>query len=406
MNSLHDSYHRPLFPRGPGLGLKTLFLMLLALTLMFYDTRGDTLKPARAWTAYLLTPVNWLAAVPVRLLDVARGIDTRGGIERENRTLKEKQLALEAQLSKMQALDAENRRLRELLASSAQLPEQVLIAEIVSVSQDPYRHQITLSRGSRDGVYRGQALVDAHGVMGQVVDVAPNTSKALLVSDPNHGIPVELNRTGLQTIAVGLGDERGLRLPFLPSNADIKTGDLLVSSSLGGRFPAGYPVGTVYEVKPVAGEHFMEAYAFPAAKLNQGRQALLVWNRSQQLDTEHIAPAEPGAETPADAHTAPGPSAPAATSTPQADPTPASAAAAAPAATRPAPATSTPVPPPGATPPATPAPAAAPTPAVTTPGAQAYTPRPATAPVNPAAAPVRNPPQSAAPPHAAAESPR
>lgn len=295
MNSLHDSYHRPLFPRGPGLGLKTLFLMLLALTLIFYDTRGDSLKPVRAWTAFALTPVVWLASMPGRLFDMARGIDTRGGIERENRELREKQFRLEAQLGKMQALDAENRRLRELLASSAQLPEQVLIAEIVAVSQDPYRHQITLSRGSRDGIYRGQALVDAHGVMGQVIEVAPNSSTALLVSDPNHGIPVEINRTGLQTIAVGLGDERGLRLPFLPSNADIKTGDLLVSSPLGGRFPAGYPVGTVYEVKPVAGEHFMEAYAFPAAKLNQGRQALLVWNRNAQAGS---AEAVPGHEVP------------------------------------------------------------------------------------------------------------
>src|SRR3546814_13418306 len=128
--------------------------------------------------------------------------------------------------------------------------------------------------------------------MGQIVDVAPNTCKALLVTDPDHGIPVEINRTGLQTIAVGLGDERGLRLPFLPSNADIKNGDLLVSSSLGGRFPAGYPVGQVYDVKPVAGEHFMEAYAYPAARLNQGRTALLVWKYRVETAAAHAAPAE------------------------------------------------------------------------------------------------------------------
>lgn len=296
MNSLHDSYHRPLFPRGPGLGLRTLLLIGIALTLIFYDMRGDSLKPARAWTAWALTPVIWLASVPARLVDMARGIDTRNGIERENAALKQRQFVLEAQLSKMDALEAENRRLRELLASSARLPDQVLVAEIIAVNQDPYRHQITLNRGSRDGIYRGQALVDAHGVMGQVVDVAPNSCKALLVTDPDHGMPVEINRTGLQTIAVGLGDERGLRLPFLPSNADIKNGDLLVSSSLGGRFPAGYPVGTVYDVKPVAGEHFMEAYAYPAAALNHGRQALLVWNRGARAEAETAAAEEKAAE--------------------------------------------------------------------------------------------------------------
>ncbi|WP_051362072.1 rod shape-determining protein MreC [Solimonas soli] len=304
MNSLHDSYHhRPLFPRGPGLGLKTLFLIALALTLIFYDMRGDTLKPARAWTAWALTPVIWLASVPVRLVDMARGIDTHNTIERQNEQLQAEHFVLSARLSKMEALEAENRRLRELLAASAQLPDQVLVAEVIAVNQDPYRHQITLNRGSHDGVYRGQALVDAFGIMGQIVDVAPNTSKALLVTDPDHGMPVEINRTGLQTIAVGLGDERGLRLPFLPSNADIKNGDLLVSSSLGGRFPAGYPVGTVYDVKPVAGEHFMEAYAYPAARLNQGREALLVWNVGARADAEAAAAAERLAqqgETPAE----------------------------------------------------------------------------------------------------------
>jgi rod shape-determining protein MreC len=323
LNSLHDSYHRPLFPRGPGLGLKTLFLIGVALTLIFYDMRGDTLKPARAWTAWALTPVIWLASVPARLVNVARGIDTTQGVERENKELKAQQFILSAKLTKLEALEAENRRLRELLASSAQLPDQVLVAEIIAVNQDPYRHQITLNRGLRDGLYRGQALVDAFGIMGQIVDVAPSTSKALLVTDPDHGMPVEINRTGLQTIAIGLGDERGLRLPFLPSNADIKNGDLLVSSSLGGRFPAGYPVGTVYDVKPVAGEHFMEAYAYPAARLNQGRQALLVWNTGARADAEAAAAAEKvleQGETPAEAATKtpapagePSPSAPATT---------------------------------------------------------------------------------------------
>jgi rod shape-determining protein MreC len=188
----------------------------------------------------------------------------------------------------MAALEAENRRIRELLASAARIEDEVLIAEIVAISQDPYRNQVTLNKGTRDGVYRGQALVDAHGVLGQIVSAGHLRSQALLITDPDHGIPVEVNRTGMQTIAIGAAD-LGLRLPFLASNADIQVGDLLVSSALGGRFPAGYPVGTVYEVRHVAGEHFMEAYASPAARLNQGRQALLVWSESYPVGGDDAA---------------------------------------------------------------------------------------------------------------------
>jgi len=178
----------------------------------------------------------------------------------------------------------ENHRLRELLASSGQLEERVLIAEVLSASQDPYRQQIVLNKGARDGVYKGQALVDAQGVLGQVISVNPTSSVALLLTDPNHGIPVEINRTGLQTIALGRGDGQSLSLPYLPGTADVKVGDLLVSSPLGGRFPAGYPVGQITELQHDAGEHFMEALAMPAARLNRGRQALLVWSESFPVD--------------------------------------------------------------------------------------------------------------------------
>ncbi len=293
MNTLPETHRRPLFPRGPGLGLRAFMLALVSMALIFNDSRGDGLQPVRTTLSFLLSPVVWVAALPQHVLSAAASIDSREALQRENRELKEKQLLLEARLQRMASLEAENRRIRELLASAARIEDEVLIAEIVAISQDPYRSQITLNKGTRDRVYRGQALVDAHGVLGQIVDVSRSRSKALMITDPDHGIPVEVNRTGMQTIAIGGGDERGLRLPFLASNADIQVGDLLVSSALGGRFPAGYPVGTVYEVKHVAGEHFMEAYASPAARLNQGRQALLVWSESYRIG-EEPDPAAPG----------------------------------------------------------------------------------------------------------------
>ena len=296
MNTVVNSSHRRYFPRGPGIGFKALLLTLCCLMLIFTDTRGDALKPAREWATWGLTPLIWLASFPNDAISATESLQSRAALELENKTLREKQLILEARLGKFQALEAENRRIRELLSSADSLGERVLIAEIVNINQDPYRHQITLNKGTREGVYRGQALVDAHGILGQIVEVGPRTSQALLITDPDHGIPVEINRTGLQTIAIGRGDGRGLALPFLPSNADVRVGDLLMSSALGGRFPAGYPVGQVYDVKHNAGEHFMEAVAYPSAKINQGRQALLVWNTDGTTEPEpDVAPPPPAA---------------------------------------------------------------------------------------------------------------
>lgn len=255
-------------------------LCLAALGAIVTDQRSQTLAPIRSELAWALQPVLWAAGLPTALARTAEHLQTRGSLLEENDVLRQNQLLLQGRLQKIQALEMENQRLRELLSSSTQLEEHVLIAEILSAAQDPYRQQIVLNKGARDGVYKGQALVDAQGVMGQVIRVDPTTSVALLITDPNHAIPVEINRTGLQTFALGRGDGQSLSLPYLPGNADVQVGDLLVSSSLGGRFPSGYAVGQIKELKHEPGEHFMEALAQPAARLNQGRQALLVWSES------------------------------------------------------------------------------------------------------------------------------
>jgi rod shape-determining protein MreC len=293
VSTLTASARRPLFPRGPGLGLKALVLCLLALGAILADTRTQALAPVRDGLTWLLTPVLWVAGLPSALSGTAEHLQTRESLIEENAILRDNQLKLEVEVQKIAALEMENARLRELLASSSQLEEKVLIAGILSVSQDPYRQQIVLNKGAREGVYKGQALVDAQGVLGQVISVTPAASVALLITDPNHGIPVEINRTGLQTIALGRGDGQNLSLPYLPGTADVKVGDLLVSSALGGRFPAGYPVGQITELKHDAGEHFMEALAAPAARLNHGRQALLVWSESFAVEQPPVAEPTP-----------------------------------------------------------------------------------------------------------------
>lgn len=274
------------------MGLRTLLLVSVSLGLMALDQNGNSLRPVRESIAWLISPVLWTAALPSAATEKIASIKTRGQLEAENAQYEKDQLVLRARLTKLESLEAENQRIRELLASTTNIKDRVQIAEIIAVNQDPYRHQIMLNKGSNDGVYRGQALVDATGIMGQIVEVGPNTSQALLITDPDHGIPVEINRTGLQTIALGRGDGRGLKLPFLPSNADVRNGDLLVSSALGGRFPVGYPVGQIYEVRHTAGEHFMEAVAYPSAKLHQGRQALLVWSEHTTAEPASAVTAE------------------------------------------------------------------------------------------------------------------
>lgn len=369
--------------------------------MIFSEQHGGNLTPLREYTAWAVSPLVWVASLPHSAVKIGAGVKSRDTLERENLELHEQQLLLQAKLQKFEALEAENRRIRELLASSKNLQDHVLIAEIIAVSQDPYRHQITLNKGSNDKVYRGQALIDATGIMGQVVEVGPSTSQALLITDPDHGIPVEINRTGLQTIALGLGDGQGLKLPFLPSNADVKVGDLLVSSALGGRFPAGYPVGQVYNVKNSAGEHFMEAVAYPSAKLNQGRQALLVWS-------EHTAVAAPPLPAP-DPAPATGSAAivPAQTASPAAlEPTPAMTAK--PSATKPA-AAATPAHPSAPAPAPTPTPKL-PTPPHTTPAAKPAAAQPEATAVKPAPvaakpAPVAKPVTAAPPKPAAAAKP-
>lgn len=296
MNTI-SAAHRSYFPRGPGLGLRTLTLIFCALTLILADARSERLQLAREIMTTALTPLIWVASLPVRAGTAAEQIQSRESLVIENSELRQRLMLMQVRVQKLDALEAENRRIRELLASREALDEKVLIAEIVGINQDPYRHQITLNKGLRDGVYRGQALVDAHGVLGQIVEVSPGVSQALLITDPDHGIPVEVNRTGLQTIAVGRGDGQGLKLPFLPSNADIREGDLLVSSPLGGRFPAGYPVGRIHTLRHTAGEHFLEALAHPIAQLNQGRQALLVWSERHSEAAEPTPVPDDGSAT-------------------------------------------------------------------------------------------------------------
>lgn len=216
----------------------------------------------------------------------------------DNRRLKSESLLLKVKLQKFEALEMENTRLHSLLESSFKLGEQFISASLIGVNQNPNTTNIIIDKGSRFNLYEGQAALNEDGILGQIINVHPLTSSIILVTDPNHAIPIEINRTGLRTIAAGNGVQNTLILPYLPHNADIKIGDLLTTSGLGGVFPKGYPVATVTKLSPLAGEAFMHAEAQTMAKIESTRDILLVWSKQQPIPILSGEPVGPEQLTP------------------------------------------------------------------------------------------------------------
>ena len=266
-----------------SMGARFLLLSMVCFALMLLDQREQHLQRIRQTLSVVVYPVRVLVDLPFSTWQSMRSsFSQRETLIAENEQLKRGRLETEFRLQRLAALEMENTRLRELLDSTARVGSRALIAEILSVDLDPYRQRFDLNRGLVDGVYVGQALIDAQGVVGQVVRVGPLTAEAVLITDADHAVPVSVNRNGLRTIAVGTGDSSRLRLPYLTNNADIAVGDLLVSSGLGGVFPAGYPVGRVLEVRLRPDQAFAEIIAEPASALDRDREVLLVWSAADE----------------------------------------------------------------------------------------------------------------------------
>lgn len=277
--------------RIPALGLRTIALVFLSIVLMFLDHRENHLDAVRTTIGAAVYPLRIVVDAPSRLWAWARdAATTRDTLRLENARLRAEQLLTRARLQRLNALEAENARLRAMLDARGSFEHRVRVAEIMSVDANPFRHSLVIAVGSRDGAYDGQAIVDADGVIGQVIEAGPLTSEAILISDPGHAIPVEVNRNGLRTIAYGTGDFGRLDLPGLANNADIEVGDLLVTSGLGGGFPSGYPVAVVAAVNRIPQQPFADVSATPAAALNQVREVMLVWSTAP---ADPLPPEEP-----------------------------------------------------------------------------------------------------------------
>jgi len=275
-------------------------VVLLSIALMTIDHRQHHLDSVRSALSVVVYPLQLLVDLPGNTVDWFReALATRRQLQEDNFSLRNQQLVLNTQLQKLEALEAENRHLRALLDSSFQVGERpMLIAALLSVDMDPYRHQIEINKGSLDNLFEGQPLLDSRGVMGQLIHVGPFTSTAMLITDPAHAIPVQINRNGLRTIALGTGKLDQLELPNIPNNADIRVGDLLVSSGLGGRFPPGYPVAEVTEVEQDPGRAFSRVLARPRAQLDRSREVLLVWPEQIEHPPAPEPPEPPQEKTP------------------------------------------------------------------------------------------------------------
>ena len=246
---------------------------------MLVDARFDVLKPVRSGMGMVLTPLYWLGDLPVRAWSNTQQIfSSRTDLLAENEQLRSETLLMQRRLQKLATLTEQNVRLRELLNSSALIDDRVLVAELIGVDPNAHTHRVLINKGSRSGVTLGQPVLDARGVMGQVIEVMPFTSRVLLLTDTNHSIPVKINRNGLRAIASGTGDVDAIELRYVTDSADVREGDLLVTSGMGQRFPVGYPVAIISEVQRNTGQPFARIQALPAASLTRSRYLLLVFS--------------------------------------------------------------------------------------------------------------------------------
>ncbi len=238
------------------------------------------------------TPFYWVADIPSRITNwTSDHSRSRSELLEENTVLRAESLVLKGKVQKMASLAAENIRLRELLNSSALIDDGVLVAELVGVSPNPSTHEVIVNKGQLDGAYVGQPLIDAQGLMGQVIEVSRYNSRAILITDATHAIPIQVNRNGVRAIAEGTGLLDELRLKHVAATTDIQPGDILVSSGLGQIFPVGYPVATVDSVEHDPGQPFLHVIARPNAKLNRSRHVLLVFtgvDQENEVDLEAI----------------------------------------------------------------------------------------------------------------------
>ncbi|MEC7118477.1 MAG: rod shape-determining protein MreC [Pseudomonadota bacterium] len=270
-----------LFSREP-LGVRALTLALIAAMLLMVSDwqHPEWFNPLRQQMHAAFNPIYHLANYPVLsakwLSQQAKSEDV---LRRENTAMQAELLQANVRLQKLAELSAENARLRGLLDTPLIIDGRLLIAEIIGTDTNPLRHILVINRGAKDRVFVGQTVLDNHGVMGQVLEVYPHSARVLLLSDKEHSASVRVERTGMRAILTGTGDSSSLLLEYVPNTADIEVGDHLITSGLGERFPAGYPIGMVSDVQRPGSQEFADIRVTPTAQLEGSHHVVLLFSK-------------------------------------------------------------------------------------------------------------------------------
>lgn len=269
---------KPIFGRGPSLQLRLFFSLLLSASLMLVDSRLDAFSHVRYFLNSVVAPLQYASNLPRDFLDATlEQFSSRQLLLKENKQLKSELLLLKSDQTLFEHIDQENQRLRELLGSSFIRDERKMITEVMAVDSAPYTNQVMIDKGRTNGVYEGQPVINQAGVVGQVIYVGAHNSRVLLLTDPTHAIPVQILRNDIRVIASGRGENGNIQLENIPSSADIKPGDMLVTSGLGGVFPEGYPVARVTSFTFDNQRPFAQVDAKPEVQFDRLRYLLLVW---------------------------------------------------------------------------------------------------------------------------------
>lgn len=268
-----------IFVRDTAYGVRLIFVCIFACALMFIDYRFEQFRAVRGSLSTIVFPAQKMVDLPIACIRNFGGfLATQQYLFSENKKLQAAQLLLQGRLQKLEALEKENQHFRELLQSGTQIAEDMAIASIINIDPDPFTHQVIINKGKNANVYQGQTLIDAHGIMGTIIAVNDLESRAMLITDASHAVPVENLRNGVRAIAVGTGGAN-LELRHVQKSLDILEGDVFVTSGLGGRFPVGFPVGKVIEAKRDRGKPFATIVLQTHAKLDRGGHVLLIRNQ-------------------------------------------------------------------------------------------------------------------------------
>ena len=264
-------------------------MILLSLLLLLTDRFSNFIEKPKVYLSSGLYFIHYSANLPnIAFQRVSTFFSTHKYLSDRILDLESRLLFLGTDLEKMASLIEENNRLRELLGSAAKSQDSVLVSEVIGIDPDPASQNILIDKGQADGVFKKQTVIDSSGLVGQVIEVSKQYSRIMLITDFNSFVPVAVLRNNLRLMLKGTGMSEKLQLLHVNPTADIKVGDLLISSGLGERFPAGYPVGSIKAIDYVEGRPFLDVTATPKSGLDRSQHLLLVFSERAATSSEKV----------------------------------------------------------------------------------------------------------------------